>query len=83
MIVLEESIEECTVIACSKTGRCQHVTGCQVCMPKNFPGTSCDLSVFLHYFEACSIDSSKMSGDFFEVLSFNQLLLELIWFVCN
>ena len=30
-----------------------------------------------------SIDSSKMMGNFPEVLNFNQLNLKLDWFICN
>ena len=45
--------------------------------------TCCDLSVFLHWFEVHSIDSSKMISKFHEVLNFNHLFLKLNWFICN
>ena len=35
------------------------------------PTTCCDLSGFLYYFEAYLINSSKMMGNFSEVLNFN------------
>ena len=39
--------------------------------------------VFLCWLEAYAIDSSKVVGDFPQVLNFNKLFLKLNQFICN
>ena len=45
--------------------------------------TWCDRPVFLQRFEVYSTDSSKLMGNFNEVLNFNWLCLKPNQFICN
>jgi hypothetical protein len=51
--------------------------------PKVQPVTCCDLSGFIYYFGAHSIDSSEMIRHPPKVLNFNWLFLKLESFTCD
>ena len=42
-----------------------------------------DIVNFFNLFKVYSIDFFKMMGNFLEALNFNQLFLNLNWFICN